>query len=119
MNEEGLMQGKRSNIDLWCGRGGEEGEGLGKVGGGEGGGGEGGGEGGGSGDCRAGRRFSQLGLPAILASRLFRRQQPASNSRPREGNRPLHICTPLCLDFTAMSNDYDKLGGSSGKVRHK
>ena len=23
------------------------------------------------------------------------------------------------LDFTAMSNDYDKLGGSSGKVRHK
>ena len=113
MNEEGLMQGKRSNIDLWCGRGGE---GLGKVGGG-GDGGEGGG--GGSGDCRAGRRFSQLGLPAILASRLFRRQQPASNSRPREGNRPLHICTPLCLDFTAMSNDYDKLGGSSGKVRHK
>ena len=73
----------------------------------------------GSGDCRAGRRFSQLGLPAILASRLFRRLQPASNSRPREGNRPLHICTPLCLDFTAMSNDYDKLGGSSGKVRHK
>ena len=41
------MQGKRSNIDLWCGRGGEEGEGggegLGKVGGG---GGEGGGGGG-------------------------------------------------------------------------
>ena len=114
------MQGKRSNIDLWCGRGGEEGEGggegLGKVGGGGGEGG--GGEGGGSGDCRAGRRFSQLGLPAILASRLFRRLQPASN-RPREGNRPLPICTPLCLDFTAMSNDYDKLGGSSGKVRHK
>ena len=119
MNEEGLMQGKRSNIDLWCGRGGE---GLGKVGGGGGGGGGEGGEGGGgggSGDCRAGRRFSQLGLPAILASRLFRRLRPASNSRPREGNRPLHICTPLCLDFTAMSNDYDKLGGSSGKVRHK
>ena len=115
MNEEELMQGKRSNIDLWCGRGEEEGEGLGKVGGG---GGEGGEGGGGSGDCRAGRRFSQLGLPAILASRLFRRLQPASN-RPREGNRPFHICTPLCLDFTAMSNDYDKLGGSSGKVRHK
>ena len=41
------MQGKRSNIDLWCGRGGEEGEGLGKVGGGGEGGeeeGEGGGE---------------------------------------------------------------------------
>ena len=80
------MQGKRSNIDLWCGRGGEEGEGggegLGKVGAGGGEGGEGGG-GGGSGDCRAGRRFSQLGLPAILASRLFRRLQPASN-RPRE-----------------------------------
>ena len=38
---------------------------------------------------------------------------------PTQGNRPLPICTPLCLDFTAMSNDYDKLGGSSGKVRHK
>ena len=50
MNEEGLMQGGRSYIDLWCGRGGEEGEGLGKVGGGGGGEGGEGGEEGGEGD---------------------------------------------------------------------